>query len=150
MDIFNSSSKYYNDICYTTTSEDGTDILLKDRQKEFIDKDKIICQEDCDFSEYNYDSLEAKCSCQVKESSKSFVDMNINKNKLLENFKNIKNFLNFNFLVCYKKLFNKNGIINNIGCYIILAIIIFHIISIFILSGIQFSSLKKKKMKKLK
>ena len=112
LDIFNSSSKYYNDICYTTTSEDGTDILLKDRQKEFIDKDKIICQEDCDFSEYNYDTLEAKCSCQVKESSKSFVDMNINKNKLLENFKNINNIANFNILSCYKKLFNKNGISN--------------------------------------
>ena len=33
IDKYNSSSGYYNDICYTTTSEDGTDILLKDRQK---------------------------------------------------------------------------------------------------------------------
>ena len=141
MDIFNSSSKYYNDICYTTTSEDGTDILLKDRQKEFIDKDKIICQEDCDFSEYNYDTLEAKCSCQVKESSKSFVDMNINKNKLLENFKNINNIANFNILSCYKKLFNKNGISNNIGCYLIFIIILFHILTILIFSINQFSSI---------
>ena len=46
IDIFNSSSGYYNDICYTTSSEYGTDILLKDRQKEFIDKNKIVCQED--------------------------------------------------------------------------------------------------------
>ena len=32
IDKFNISSGYYNDICYTTTSEDGTDISLKDRQ----------------------------------------------------------------------------------------------------------------------
>ena len=103
---YNSSSEYYNDICFTTTSEDGTDILLKDRQKEFIDKDNIICQEDCDFSEYDYKQFIAKCSCKVKECAQSFADMKINKLKLLDNFKNIKNFLNFNFLVCYNKLFN--------------------------------------------
>ena len=34
IDKFNSSSRYYDDICYTTTSEDGADILLKDRQRE--------------------------------------------------------------------------------------------------------------------
>ena len=44
---FNSSSGYYNDICYTTTSEDGTDISLRDRQTGFINEDKVICQEDC-------------------------------------------------------------------------------------------------------
>ena len=36
VDKLNSSSDYYNDICYTTTSESGTDISLKDRKKEFI------------------------------------------------------------------------------------------------------------------
>ena len=38
LDKYNSSSGYYNDICCTTTSDDGIDILLKDRQKEFINK----------------------------------------------------------------------------------------------------------------
>ena len=50
LDKLNASSGYYNDICYTTTSEDGTDITLKDRQREFIEKDKIVCQEGCIFS----------------------------------------------------------------------------------------------------
>ena len=125
LDKYNVSSGYYNDICYTTTSEYGTDITLKDRQKEFIKKDKIICQENCDFSEYDYDTFVAKCSCNVKESSESFADMSINKNKLMENFKNIKYIINYNFLKCYNKLFNKKGILNNIGSYIIFVIIFF-------------------------
>ena len=144
IDIYNRSSGYYNDICYTTTSDDGTDILLKDRQKEYINKDRIICQENCDFSEYNYESFMAKCSCQVKECSESLVDMNINKAKIFENFKNIKNFINFNFLVCYNKLFNKEGILKNIGFYFIFAINLFHIVTIFIFGIKQFSILKNK------
>ena len=47
LDKINSSGAYYNDICYTTTSEDGTDIIMKDRQNEFIDKDLIVCQDGC-------------------------------------------------------------------------------------------------------
>ena len=144
LDKLNSSSAYYNDICYTTNSEDGTDIIIKDRQTEFIDKDRIVCQENCDFSEYNYETFVAQCSCEVKESSQSFADMNINKAKIFDNFKNIKNFLNFNFLVCYKQLFNIKGIVNNIGCYIIFTIIFFHIIAIFVFSISQFSLLKYK------
>ena len=50
LDILNSSSDYYKDICYPTTSEDGTDINLKDRKNEFIEKNKTVCQEDCAFS----------------------------------------------------------------------------------------------------
>ena len=144
IDKYNSSSGYYNDICYTTTSEDGTDIPLKDRQTNFIKEDKIICQDDCEFTQYNISIGIAKCSCKVKETPKSIADMDINKMKLLDNFIHIKNFANFNFLFCYKILFCKKGIIYNIGSYILLAIIIFHIITLFIFYIKQYISLKNK------
>ena len=144
IDKLNSSSGYYNDICYTTTSEDGTDITMNDRQKEFINKDRVICQENCILSEYNYDTSIAKCSCQVKECAQSFADMFIDKDKLLDNFINIKNFINFKFLKCYKNLFNKKGILNNIGCYLLFIIIFFHIIAIFIFRFKQFPEIKDK------
>ena len=143
LDKLNRSSGYYNDICYTTTSDDGTDIIMKDRQKEFIDKNKIICQEDCDFSKYNSETFMAECSCEVKESSQTFAEMKINKKKIFENFKNIKNIINFNFLICYKILLNKEGIINNVGSYLLLVIIFFNIITIFLFSTRQFHLLKK-------
>ena len=110
LDIFNSSSGYYNDICYTTTSEYGTDITLNDRKKDFVDKNKMICQEDCEISKYNYETKKVECSCDIKESSLSIKDMNINKDKLFKNFKDIKNIANLNFLVCYKILLKKDGI----------------------------------------
>ena len=132
LDKLNSSSGYYNDICYTTISDSGTDITLKDRKREYIDKNITICQDDCDFSEYNYRAQKVICSCNVKESSLSFNNICIDKSKLLKNFIDIKNIANLNILICYKNLLYKNGIIKNIGSYIILIIILFHIICIFI------------------
>ena len=49
LDKLNSNSEYYNDLCYTTTSESGTDIILKDRKNEYINK--TVCQDDCEFSD---------------------------------------------------------------------------------------------------
>ena len=132
IDKLNSSSGYYNDICYLATSDGGTDIILKDRKKEYIEGNKSVCQDDCDFSDYDYNKQKANCSCKVKESSSSFKDMNINKEKLYENFVNIKNIANLNILICYRNLFNKKGIIYNFGFYIILLVIVFHMTLIFI------------------
>jgi hypothetical protein len=134
----------YNDICYTTTSEDGTDIPLKDRQANYLDKNTIVCQEDCQFTDYDYTLSVAKCSCDVKESSKSIADMNIDKAKILDNFANFKNIVNFNFLVCYQNLLSKKSIEKNIGSYVIFAIIFFHIITLFIFYLNQYKSLNKK------
>ena len=144
IDEYNSSSGYYNDICYTTTSEDRTDIPLKDRQKRYIKGDKIVCQENCFFSKYDPKLLLANCSCYVKESSSSLTDITIDKAKLIEYFKYIKNFVNLSFLICYKKLFNKAGIINNIGAFLLAGITFLNIISIFIFFINQFSIIKKK------
>ena len=144
IDILNSSSSYYNNICYKATSENGTDISLKDRKNEFVNNNKTLCQEDCELIDYNYTTKKAICSCQVKESSSTFADMNINKTKLLENIKDIKSFLNLNLLLCLDNLFKSESIIYNIGFYIITFIIIFHIINNFIFFLKKFRLIKYK------
>ena len=58
--------------------------------------------------------------------------MEINKTELFKNFIDVKNIANLNLLKCYKTLFNKNGIIKNIGSYIIFFVIILHSIDIII------------------
>ena len=143
LDKLNSSSDYFNNICYQATSDSGTDISLNDRKKEFVDGNNTVCQEDCDFSEYNKTSKKAKCSCKVKESSSSFMDMTINKTKLLENFGDIKSFLNINLLTCYENIFKIGGIVHNIGFYLVIFIIIFHIISFFIFIFKKISKIRK-------
>ena len=69
IDKINATSGYFNDICYASTTDDGTDISLNDRKNEYIQSDNIICQEDCEFIDYNYTNKKAKCNCYAKESS---------------------------------------------------------------------------------
>ena len=68
----------------------------------------------------------------MQELSKSFGDIYINKDKLIENFINVKNIANINLLVCYKKIFSKKGIKNNYGSYTVISIIFSHFFLIFL------------------
>ena len=128
IDIFNSSSGYYNDICYKALSDTGTDIILN------------LCPGDCFFSEYDKVNKKAKCTCDVKQSVLSFRE-EINKTQLNNYFIDIKNIANIKLMKCYKELFNKDGIIINIAIFIIIPIQIFHIIAI-----IMFFIKEKKKI----
>ena len=132
IDQYNSSSGYYNDICYTATSDSGTDITLKDRKTEFKDNNKTLCQDDCFFSDFDYNINKAKCSCNAKEASSKFEDIKIDGEKIYENFIDIKNIANINILVCYKVLFSIKGLIKNYGSYCIIVILIIHLIIIMI------------------
>ena len=56
IDKHNISSGYYNDICYPSTSDSGTDIILNDRKNEVIEDNKAVCQDECFFSDYDYNT----------------------------------------------------------------------------------------------
>ena len=129
IDKLNSSSDYYNDICYTFTTENGTDIPLEDRKKEFINNNKTLCEENCEFTRYNYETNKAVCSCNIKINLPLVSEIIIDKNKLYERFTDIKNIANFKILECYDILFTLEGFKNNYGSYILLPIIFFHLIS---------------------
>ena len=132
LDKINTSSGYFNDICYSSTSDSGTDISLNDRKKEFIENNKTVCQGDCILSNYNYSIKKANCSCQVTETSASFDEMNIDKNKLYNNFgKSKKEVSNLGVTSC-NVLGSKENIESNAG-FISLIIIFAIFIIIFII-----------------
>ena len=144
IDIYNSSSDYYNNICNIASQNKGIDISLKDRKNEFIEKNKTVCQDDCNFIEYNYSTQKAKCECDFEESSESFIDMKINKTKLYHNFVDVNNIANIKLMICYKELFNISGIKKNIAFYTILFDIYFHIIVTFVFYKYKKSKINKK------
>ena len=132
IDKHNAKSGFYNDICYTYKSEKGTDLSLKDRKKQFVDNNYTLCEEDCELKGYDEETKKALCSCQIKIKLPFISEINIDKNRLYNSFANIKNIANLNLMKCYKVLFTKKGIINNIGCYIMIPIIILHFITFII------------------
>ena len=52
IDKYNKSSGYYNDICYTLINSQ-IDETIKDRINDYKKNNMSICEEDCEFTEYN-------------------------------------------------------------------------------------------------
>ena len=124
---YNQSSSYYSDICWSYTSPDGTDITIKDRQEEYINN-MSLCEEDCDYSNYNSSTKKVSCQCFIKVELPIISEIKISKDKLRNNFVDIKKIVNLNVMKCYKLLFEKDRIMENIGFYILLIIIFIYII----------------------
>ena len=101
LDKYNPKSNYYNDICYKTTSESGTDISLKDRRNEFIENNMTLCEENCDLIDYNYTNEKVKCSCDIKININH--DFKFNTKEFYKSFIDIKNILNIN-IIKYNKM----------------------------------------------
>ena len=129
IDLYNSSSDYYNDICESFTSEDGTDMHIKDRQKEYIENNMGICEEECYFSEYDFILRKAVCSCLTKTKN-NLSEINLNTPRLYSNFKEVKNTANFELIKCFPKLFKKNKYRNNSANYIMFIIFLISIVSL--------------------
>ena len=125
IDIRNSSSAYYNDICYTTKSENCKMITLLDRQKYFIDNNLTICEEDCNFTYYNNSIEKATCLCKVKLNSTSISESKFNPEKLSNKFNSYINYIaNFQILSCYKMIFSWVSFTNNYANIILILIIL--------------------------
>ena len=122
---YEQNSSYYKDICTIYNYETETDITIYDRQREFNNKNLSLCPKFCKYNGYNFENKTVNCDCQVQDT---FLFSDIN-DELFFKFYIKKKITNFNILKCYKLLLSKNGLINNIGCYIILLVIFFYIIS---------------------
>ena len=144
LDELNASSGFFNDICYTYTSENGTDLSLTERQNNFVENNKTKCEENCEFIEYDELNNKVICSCIVKLNLPFIKEIYFDKEKLYEKFVNINNVGNFKLLECYDVLFTKEGISNNIGCFIIIPIIVLYFICIIIFYKRDFKLLKIK------
>ena len=144
IDKYNPKSDYYNDICYTFTSESGTDILLNDRKEEFIDNNMTLCEENCTFVRYDYINNKSICSCEVKIKLPLISEITIDKTWLYNSFTDINNIANIYILKCYKLLLSKEGILKNIGFFILMPIIILFIIAIIVFYVFDYKKFKMK------
>ena len=142
----NPSSEYYNDKCSSAKSDSGTDIIQKDRQREFVEGNKTLCQESCDLFGYNDNFKRANCSCYFKESNISYADMTIDINKLYENFadsSNKKKISNLGITSC-DVLGSKENIKSNPGFFSLIIIFAIFIIIFIIFYSKGYNMLENK------
>ena len=126
---YNQSSEYFNDICSPYTTEDETDITLSDRRNEFLNNNLSICENNCVLKDYYSKFHIANCKCDIKTDLLKLSELEIDLKKLRNNFIDFKNIMNLNLMKCYYILFTKEGLLKNIGCYIVFIIIILYTIS---------------------
>ena len=139
-DLFNINSSFYQDICVTYKSSDGTDVLLTDRINTYYKNDETLCQSNCNFSDYLMDSQYLKCDCDIKNSG-----INIKETKkfsaksIYQSFFSVLKYSNYKVLKCGKIIFNIDSITKNIGSIIsiIYFLIYFVFFIIYIIKGIS-------------
>ena len=128
LDKYNISSDYYNDECSIYTTEDGTDIIISDRKQEYNDNNMFLCENNCQYTNYNISSKKSICNCEIKLKIYSISEIISNKDSISQNF-NINNTLsnnNLNIMKCIDTLFSKYGILKNLEFYIIIIMCILY------------------------
>ena len=144
IDKINASSGFYNDICYTYTSPNGTDVPLSLRKEEFVKNNLTVCEEDCEFIDYDYLYRRAICSCNVKTNSSFKIRGTvIEKERLLKSFTNINNIANIKVLECIKLIFNLDAYKNNYANLILIGILLLYFITLIIFCFKDYPYLKK-------
>jgi hypothetical protein len=131
---YDPNSDYYTDECHPYTTKEGTDILINDRQEEFHNNNMSLCENKCNYAGYENNTKEAKCQCTIKSQQIEISDI-INQTDILfyNNFTEKPLTSNMISMKCYDTLFSKDGLLKNIGSYILLFSILF-----FSVSGIIF------------
>ena len=124
------NSEYYNDECNTYTTENGTDIILNDRKEEFVDNNMSLCENSCEYTGYDSKNKKALCECGIKYKEIILSEVDYDTNLLANDFTMDDNSLNMITMKCYDTLFNKEGLLKNIGSYFLMTIIIIHFLSI--------------------
>ena len=132
LDKYDQKSDYYTDEC--STSEGGIDILLNDRKEEFINKNMSLCENLCEYIGYDSKNKKALCECGIRYTEFVISELE-NQTDLLSNnlvTDNTTTSSNIGALKCYNTLFTKEGLLTNIGSYILIIVFAFHLISIIV------------------
>ena len=142
--IYNPYSGYYDDICFPATTETGTDIILNDRINEFNSYNLSLCEKDCEYQEYDYELKTVKCECKIKKELRYFSTIIIDTDLLFNIFIKFHYVSNIKIAKCYHLLFTYEGLIKNIGSYIMIIIIIIFIIIFILYFTVGYNKLLKK------
>ena len=126
---YDPNSGYYTDECYTYTTENGTDIILDDRQNEYNDNNYSLCENNCTLIGYDNDSKKVSCECKTKSKISLISEIIEDENIFTNYFNDTNNYASsIVTMKCIYQLFTKEGLLKNIGNYIIMFSIIIYII----------------------
>ena len=110
-DIFNISSEFFNDICSTFSSENGTDVTLNDRITDYY-PNVSLCYEGCQYD--GYDRANNKINCVCDDNN------NLNHKQIQNEVNNLFSKSNLKVLKCFYLNKNLKKLLKNYGNYVFL------------------------------
>ena len=123
-DPFDLNDKFYREICTPYTSENGTDVLLDDRE-EFVYSslvNKSLCPTGCGYSEYSLDNKYIKCECDANNTDIVTLDLeHISGKNAYQSLLSTLKTSNYKVMRCYNLVFNFKIFCHNYGSQISLA-----------------------------
>ena len=143
--LFDRNDKFYHEICTLYKSIDGTDVILFDRVNDIYEKNKLECQENCEYSEYSPETKYLKCNCHVTNEEKinTKEPEKITTKRVLKSFFDVLKYSNYKVLRCYNLVFRKITIKKNVGSILSNIYFIGYLISFCIFLYKKMSYLKK-------
>ena len=100
--LYNISDSFYNDICFLFTTDQGTDMTLEDRRKEYY-INASLCEDNCILVKIINTDIEPRsvCNCDIK------LNISFNNNEKKDNL-NSYSVLNIKSFICISETFNFN------------------------------------------
>ena len=135
-DAFDPESDFYNDLCTPFTNENGNDVTLDDRRRDYFIENLNMCDKECTFLGYNTSSNMFSCECPTTKSEDGTEKKEIISKELPSDFYENHTLSNLQVIKCYSQVFSLKGqLTKNIGSYALaacflsfLGITIFHFV----------------------
>ena len=120
-DVFSANSAFYNDLCTPFTNENGNDVLIDQRRKDYFQEALNICKDGCTFKGYNATANSYSCECPVIDSNTEDKNKEIITEQLPDDFYKEHTFSNIKVFKCASQVFSQKGQNKNFGSYTLLA-----------------------------
>ena len=126
IDVYNSSDPFFNDFCYPFYSEDGKDVLMKNRRSDYYIENSL-CEDGCNYTKINFKSGMVECDCE-HQSNKGLDTVNSILEKVpIDGFGDSLSTSNLFVVRCYNLVFDFKYMKKNIGCWLMLLLFFFQI-----------------------
>ena len=142
-ELYDKNNPIYSDICHPYTSEDGLDMTLSSKQQDYVNNNKSLCEENCEYTGYDKINQFVQCNCDIKDSSTMISDIKVDKSKLYD-FMGIDKLANFDVLKCVNLIVQKEYLIGNIGFYAFIPSFICYFFAVIIFYAKDLNAIKIK------
>ena len=129
---FDFNDKFYREICTPYNSENGTDVLLDERE-EFIYApilNEMICPENCSYSTYDLNNKYIRCECGKNNNITTLNLKNLKKENIKHSFLSTFKSTNYKVMICYNLVFNLKIFVHNYGSIITFIFFIIYLVFI--------------------